>query len=502
MNKSGARSAIFGFVSWVVPLGLTFFATPLVVKHLGAKEYGLYALVLGFISYSFTFSIGRSITKYVSEYRAVGRDDLVNEILAATLWVNLIAGLAGVLILCLFARYAVVSLFAIEPESQEATVYAFYIAAATIFFGMQSQIFSGVVQAVHRLDVFSGIVTLISIAGIVGNVLIVFAGYGFTGLLLWNMVNIFLSCFWYYWAGKKLLPEAVWGIKCSRQIILQVAKFSSGIALSQFIFNFLLLFERGIITRTLGTQELTFYAVPMNLTGQIQIFCASILLVIFPMASELGAKMEIEKLKRMYERVSRYLFALVVFVVISVSMCGYDFFRLWLSQEFADESFYIVIMQAVTFGIIAVGIVVWQIMDGFGFSRTNALVAFLWCAVSLILMITLIPYFGLEGVAFGRMFGCVSMLIYILLAEKKIFGHILWGFWGQVVMLLSLPALLAAASEYFSLHYLLNGWAGLFVAGILGSAVYFSMLFATRFLTSEDWRVLHGLFFKAIPRFS
>ena len=60
------------FSTWFLPLGLSFFATPIIVKALGDEDYGIYALVLGFIGYSFNFGIGRAITKYIAEYRASG----------------------------------------------------------------------------------------------------------------------------------------------------------------------------------------------------------------------------------------------------------------------------------------------------------------------------------------------------------------------------------------------------------------------------------------------
>ncbi len=401
MKSSWSRSALFGFLSWVMPLGLTFFSTPLVVRHLGLEEYGLYALVLGFISYSFTFSIGRAVTKYVSEYQASGQTERIKEVLAATLWVNFIVGLFGTLTLCFFARFIVVVLFDIKPEMQNNAVIAFYLASTTIFFAMQAQVFSGLVQAVHRLDIFSGITAFVSIAGIIGNIIIVLSGYGIRELLIWNLSNTLLSCFWFYMAGKRLLPEAKWGLKCSREITISVAKFAAGITANQLIFNFLLLFERGLITRELGTESLTYYVVPMNLTAQIHIFCSSLLLMIFPLASELGARLEIDRLRAIYEQATKYIFAIVTFIVISMSICGYEFFSLWLDSDFADKTFYIVIIQAITFGTIAIGIVAWQIMEGLGYTRSNALISIPWAALSLFLMVILLPSLKLEGVGLG-----------------------------------------------------------------------------------------------------
>ena len=69
-SKSIVRNVIYGSLTWVLPVGLSFVATPIIVRSLGNNDYGLYALVLGFISYSFTFSLGRAVTKYcVSQLR-------------------------------------------------------------------------------------------------------------------------------------------------------------------------------------------------------------------------------------------------------------------------------------------------------------------------------------------------------------------------------------------------------------------------------------------------
>ncbi|HEX8247252.1 MAG TPA: hypothetical protein VF599_03630, partial [Pyrinomonadaceae bacterium] len=65
-TRSIAKNVFYGFTSWILPFILTFFATRLIVKSLGKHEYGIYSLVLGFIGYSFVFSIGRAITKYVA----------------------------------------------------------------------------------------------------------------------------------------------------------------------------------------------------------------------------------------------------------------------------------------------------------------------------------------------------------------------------------------------------------------------------------------------------
>ncbi len=492
--RNWARSAFFGLGSWGIPLGLTFFATPLIVKKLGIEEYGLYALITGFISFSFTFSIGRAITKYVAEYRALGRDELINEVLAATLWINFIVGFSGTLITCVFARFIVVSLLSIEPALQEQAIIGFYIASPTVVLVMQAQIFGSIAQAVHRLDIYSGLTTIVSILGIVGNIVIVLSGYGLITLFLWNAVNVILSCVFFYLAGKRLLPEAKWRLKCRREIFLKIAKFAVGTSAHQLIFNSLLLLERGLITRRLGTENLTYYVVPMNLTIQIHMLSGSLLLMIFPLASDLGARLEIERLLAIYKQANRYFFAIVTFIVLSVSVCEYEFFSLWLSPEFADKTFYVVIFQALIFGTIAVSSIAWQIIEGLGYARNNGLISIPWAIVSFLLMLLLIQRFELDGVAAGRLLGCCILVIYIKFSEKKIFGDYLWHFWTRIFLLLFIPAFVTGLTEFAALRFLIKGWTGLFVAGLTGGTVYSLLLLIFKYVTLEDRLVFKKIF--------
>ena len=65
-SKTVFRNIVHGFSAWIFPLFLSFVVTRVVVRSLGTSDYGIYTLVLGFVSYSFNFSIGRAITKFLA----------------------------------------------------------------------------------------------------------------------------------------------------------------------------------------------------------------------------------------------------------------------------------------------------------------------------------------------------------------------------------------------------------------------------------------------------
>jgi hypothetical protein len=159
-------------------------------------------------------------------------------------------------------------------------------------------------------------------------------------------------------------------------------------------------------------------------------------------------------------------------------------------------------IQAVTYGIIATNIVTWQIIEGLGFPNRNAYLNITIVVVCISMMLVLSRFFGLEGVAIGRLLGGIPMLVYMFLVEKWVFGKTLWSFWGRAGLSLALAIFGAIAVEYFLINYLFNGWFGLFGTVLAGAAIYGGVLFALNFLSEDERRNLQGIFFKAFPRFS
>src|SRR5437762_7483637 len=148
-SKSVFRNVIYGSLTWVLPIGLSFVATPIIVRSLGNNDYGIYALVLGLISYSFTFSLGRAVTKYIAEYRVSGESDKIRDLISATFTLNVTVGLSGILLICLLANWLVRDVFRIEPGAQDKTVIAFYVASGIIFLSMLNQVFVAILQGIH-----------------------------------------------------------------------------------------------------------------------------------------------------------------------------------------------------------------------------------------------------------------------------------------------------------------------------------------------------------------
>jgi O-antigen/teichoic acid export membrane protein len=496
-----SRNVLFGFLSWFLPLGVTFALTPLIVHGLGTEAYGLYALVMGFISYSFTSSIGRAITRYVSAYRANNQTERIGEVLSSSFILNLCISLLSAGALALITNWLVTSVLNIEPRLQPQARLGFYLASLGLLFTMLSQVFSAVPQAIQRFDVYSLIVTSAGIATIVGNALLVWTGCGANSLITWNVSVTALSCAAYLIASRRLLPEARLTLRVKKDLLAGIVRFSGAVTAYQMLGSLLLIFERSWLTRTLGPSAVTYYVVPMTIAIYIHAFISSLTMVVFPMASEADARQDKVRLHLIYTRALKYILLLVIFLVITLAVGSRQILTAWMGAEFAQHAAGVLSIQAVVFGLMAISIVPWQIAEGLGYPGRNALLVLLWVVIALPLIVWLTPLFEVRGAAIARLIGVLSVPVYTLYVERWVFGRCLWEFWRRTGLLLAVAASLLAILQAVLFNKLPASWLFLLASIILSGALFSGTLWLAGYLDQDERAWMRRRLARAVTAF-
>lgn len=483
-SASVIRNVLFGLVTWILPLCLGLIATPILVGSLGHAEYGVYALILGLVGYSFTFNFGRAITKYVAEYRTTGRADEIAGIVSASLTLNVTVGLAGSVILCLLAGWLVRDVFAIAQAAQQNTIWAIYLASAIIFFTMLGQVFSSILHGLQRFDVYSKIFSAHSIVLVVGNIVLAWFGYGLLALLAWNLAILAGFCIVYAIAARRLSPARTNDRAASSDVLRKIVHYSGSIVAYQVLGNLVLLFERGWITQRLGSESLTYYVVPMSLGIYLHGFVSSLVLVIFPLASEL--EHDRERLKKLYTKATKLISALVVFVILSVLIVNVQFLTLWMGADFAAVAAPLLVPHIICFGLFAILTISWQMTEGLGRPHINAILTGISSTICIVLMIVLITPYGNLGVAVARLIGFGTIFFSIIWAERRFFGAFQTEFWFTHLKRVIPAAVAAGFIEYVLNSWLPTGWLSLFVIVGLGAATYASILWLLDFVSADE----------------
>jgi O-antigen/teichoic acid export membrane protein len=486
-GESIVRNVIYGALTWVLPLGLNLIATPVIVRSLGNRDYGIYALILGFIGYSFTFNFGRAITKYIAEYRNSGDMDKIRDIVSASFFISVVVGLTGVALICGLAGWLVTDVFQIEAEAQQRTIHAMYIAAGVIFFWGLNLVFNAVLQGLQRFDVYSKLYTGMTFALTLGNLALAYAGFDLRALLAWNLLVLLLSSVAFFAAAKRLLPGLGVHFRLERSTVTLVLRYSFATLLYQIFANILVLFERGWITQRLGTESLTYYAVPLLLGIYLHSFIVSLVLVIFPLASEL--RNEREKLLRLYLKATKVISLIIFFVAATVMVQASIFMNVWMGADFAGRSSNLLMVQIVCFGLISIMTVAWQMTEGLGYPHFNAAMALTSTTIAISGMLALTDDFGNLGVALGRLSGFAVVFLSVFLVERWFFGRIQISFWLRLIASLALASGAAAACEYALNQLMQPSWPSLMASVLVGGAAYGTVLWMLGFIT-EDERIL------------
>ena len=444
------KNSIFSLIAWFFPIILGFIATPILVRGLGTEQYGLYAVILGFIGYSFTFGIGKVVAKYIPEFEATGRSERISDVVSTTLVVSVVIGLSGFSILAAFTPTIVTNLLLIAPENREVAANALYLACAIGFVTILSQVFQFVIQGMHK---FGAYVILTNLSGLmigIGNIVLVLSGFGLISLLVWNLFTIFLLGVLFFIQARRFVPNLRLRLRFDREIVTLVTRYAGSIILFQIFGNILLIFERSWVVRKFGAEAMTYYFVPMLLAIYMHGMMSSFVQAIFPVVNELLN--DRDKLADLYRKTTKIVVAIVVLMVATFICSGKVFLTLWVNSELADHSYPLLMIHGITFGLIAIGIISLQIAESFRFAALTAIVTGTWMVIAIPFMILVADRYQSEGIAIARLTGVVITFPLIFFVEQRFLGKVFVGLWLGIVWRTAIAVIIAAAVQLIVLQ--------------------------------------------------
>jgi O-antigen/teichoic acid export membrane protein len=478
-----ALNSILSLLSWLAPVVLGLAITPILISFLGTDLYGVYLVILGFISYSVTFTAGRAVAKYVAEYNAAGDELRIRQTISSAFWLNFGAGLLVALLIATLSEWIIQDLLQVSSDFQFAARWALVLGGLAIPAIQVGQVFQNVLQGIHRFGKISVIVNLNWLLLNVGNVVLVLNGFGIVAIFAWNLsVGVAIAGFSFLVARRQdanFVPGTSTGL-----MLRLVADYGLSIFLYQFFGTVLLLFERAWVLRNFGATEAALYLLPMTLAGYLHGLIGSLTLAVFPVVNELLN--DTERLLRLYRNATKIVVAVTVLVVANVVALGELFLLLWLGSDFAENAYTNLVYHFLTFGLIAVMIIVWHVNEAHGAARLNSLQVFLWAAVAIPLMVIMSDLWLTEGVAASRFIGVLVTVPMMLYSENRFLGSIQWRFWGLLLFKVVPAFALLVVVERLILSVWPATWLAFLAAATAGSAVFLIALFLTGFVAEDE----------------
>lgn len=339
--KNTAANYVIRFWSW----GISFFLFPFIVSHLGVAAAGVWLLVSSFTSYFgvLNLGIGPSLTKYVSQYSTRGDKVRLNQYVSTAFFIYLGMGTLAAIGMFAVGRFFI-TVFSIPANLVEEARAITYILAATMFLGFPMGAFGGILSGLQRYDLSALIGFITSIPYVFLVLTLLPRGHGMVTLMLINLGTSAAAWSLNVYFALRILPSM--RIRLSL-LSKKVLRSLFGLALSLFVVQICMMIiyptDKLIIAAFLPVGSIVFYEAAYKiycLTLEVPHLLAS---PVIPAASELNASQDLQSLRNLFLRGTKYMTALFLAISVPMMLLSKEILVYWMGPDFGSYYFLAVV---------------------------------------------------------------------------------------------------------------------------------------------------------------
>jgi len=374
VRKTLARNTAYNAAGrlWEAASGLVL--TAYVIERIGVASWGLWAFVSVFTGYVglLDFGVGSGFAKYVAEHAARCEDDALSAVVSTGFFFYLILGclLVAVGWPCIDALVdALVRLGPQRARDFGSLLYTgdarFLLRWGLVLFAVSNCVaaFTAVQTGLQRMGITNVLSFATSLVKIACTVFFIERGHGVRGLLYTNAITLALFALAGVIVAFKLIPELrVSPFHVTRGAFSRLFGFGWRAQIAKL--SNLIMFQTdklivAFVFRYLGMVGL--YDLGVNLANKMRQLPLLLLSALVPAASDLDAREEHDRLRRLYLRSTKYVAAVTLpLVAFTVGAAG-PLMRTWMGEK-RDLALAAWVCRIIAFGYLA------NILPGAGIS--------------------------------------------------------------------------------------------------------------------------------------
>lgn len=419
-NNSIKYGAITSYVGIFLNLAISFLYTPWMIHKIGVSDYGLYSLILSFISYFLMdFGLHQAIQRFIAKYRAGGDEDKVAKMVGLTTKVYL--AIDAVIFFILFVLYFFISnIFkGLTPDEIE-RVKGLYIIAGT--FSVLNFMFKPMAGAMMAFEYFVEEKAL-ELLNKVGAVLLVCIALSL-GADVYALVFINGAIALFTSVTKYLV------FKHKSKLKIQWSYFNRGELKSVFTFSawtFLISLSQRmrvtIVPTILGilsnSTEISIFALGITIEGILYSFSYALNGLFLPKVSRMLHKEKRSEVNSLMIRVGRIQLFIILLLFSGFVSLGPEFLNLWVGKQFAFV-YFIVLCFIIPNTVLFTQSVANDVVLVENKIKNTATMTLVSSALGLAVACTLSPSMGAVGAAIGTGSGMALNAVWLNVFYKKV----------------------------------------------------------------------------------
>lgn len=413
MSKSQIKTgAVLSYVAVFLNIAISFFYTPWMIRMIGVSDYGLYSLVVSFISY-FILDLGltQTVQRFIAKYRAEGNDEAVENLLG--LITKVFLGIDALIFLLLLVVYFFLGQIftGLTPEEIEKLKVLYCISGTFSVLSFMFKPLSGTIMAYELFIQTKWIGMLDKVGAVLLVCIALFLGADVYALVLINGAMALLASILKYVVFRKKTQLKINFGYYDRQELREVFSFSIwafGNGLAQRMRLTLIPTLLGILS---NSTEISVFSLGMTMEAMIFTMSAAINGLFLPRVSVLSHQGDTEAIHQLMVRVGRLQLYLITLILSGFVIFGHQFINLWVGPQF-NNTYYVLICLVFTNLVTLTQ----RIADDYIFAENkikgSSIRLFLSSLLGLIVSAILAPKYGAVGCGIGTGAG---LLVYTII---------------------------------------------------------------------------------------
>lgn len=423
MNRLERSSVnmISSLAGYILPMVVSFATTPLLLRMLGVAAYGLQSLVGVIVGYLVFMDMGLDlpITKYLAEDRARKDTEAQNYLLNTTLQLYIGIGIIGMVIIILLAEWLTRSVFHVPEYLVDQAVTVFRLAGIGFFGSVGMSWGLAVMVGLQRFDLSYSVSVILSTAGALIGLGVVYAGYGLVGYVLTRTIITMFGGPVYFLLSRHLLPEFHLHFGLHKATLRRVIGYVGYGTINRITRGLAGNLDKTLIGVWVGVAAAGVYAVPFLVSMSLGLMIAYALGFIFPMASELQSLGQMDRLRDVFIRASRFNAALSCLVFIPLFVLGDLFLKLWVPSIAGQAATVLRLLAMAGFIGILTAALTNNVLIGLGGIKHFTIYCTIRCTALGVFCAVFIYNLGMEGAGWALLSTCCIDVIYFVIIIRR-----------------------------------------------------------------------------------
>ena len=414
------RNAFSNWMSTLVTSFIGFFLMPFLVHRLGDALYGIWVLIIALTGYGvlLDFGVRSSIIKYTSQYNATSDRTRLNSIFNTSLIFYSATGLVLILVASFFVPF-LPRFFNIPSQFVHDARVAFMVVMVNLALKFPCGVFEGFLCGIQRYDVTNGVTIFTAALKAIAILIFLKSGYGLITLSLIMMTtDIAADCLMLLFCLRHF-PYLTLSLQViDKEMFKSIYQF--GVYSFIIIIASKLMYESDaiIIGASLSAQVITLYAVANNLTRYLRQIAYGFGNVFNPVASELDAKQESDKIEGLLISGTKYSLVVILPIAAALVILGEEFISLWMGSRYAELTSRVVAILTISQVVAMAQFSSGSILYGLNKHKYLAFVLLLESFVKLLLSLALIGPYGIIGLAIAT--AIPEVIVYLVVLPRYI----------------------------------------------------------------------------------